>query len=94
MADIHDKYVVPADKASNNVIFGMGSNGEQNKTYQAISKQEILSNHKSVLSSYGLYRPRIRIMILYWIPKLHKDPYLQRFSAGSFTIINNHPLQN
>ena len=34
----------------------MGSNGEQNKTYQAtnFSKQEILSNHKSVLSSYGI----------------------------------------
>ena len=50
LADIHDKYVgVPADKASNNVVFActqyyiqcliqwidMGSNGEQNKTYQA-----------------------------------------------------------
>ena len=34
----------------------MGSNGEQNKTYQAtnFSKQEILSNHKSVLSSHGI----------------------------------------
>ena len=62
--------VVLADKASNNVVcvckthyiqcfvseLGMGSNGKQNKTYQItnFSKQEILSNHKSILSSHGI----------------------------------------
>ena len=56
LADIHDKYVVVlADKASNNAVFvykkyyiqcliknlGMGSNGEQNKTYQTTTNFSI-----------------------------------------------------
>ena len=57
-------------KASNHVVFackkyhiqclikelGMGSNGEQIRTFQATNffKQEILSKHKSVLSSHGI----------------------------------------
>ena len=36
--------------------------------------------------------------LLYWIPELHKNPYKQRFIAGSSTystvqIINNHSRQ-
>ena len=56
----------------------MESNGEQHKTYQAtnFSKQEILSNHKSVLSSHGTSSSDkdidIDIPLLYWIHKLHK----------------------
>ena len=65
----------------------MGSNGEQNKTYQAtnLSKHEILSNHKSVLSSHGISSSDKDndIPLLYWIPKLHNNPNKQRFIAGS-----------
>ena len=67
----------------------MGSDGEQTKTYQAtkFSEREILSNHKSVLSSHGISSSDKDnyIPLLYWIPKLHKNPYKQRFIAGSST---------
>ena len=51
----------------------MGSNGEQNKTYQAtnFSKQEILSNHKQFFH-HMVYHPQIRIMIFrYYIGYLN-----------------------
>ena len=50
-----------------------------------LSKSEILINHRSVLSSYGVNTKDddIDLPSLYWIPKLHKDPYKQRFIAGS-----------
>ena len=68
----------------------MGSDGEQNKTYQVtyFSKQEILSNHTSVLSSDAISSSSDKdndIPLLYWIPKLHTNPYKQRFIAGSST---------
>ena len=50
----HDKYVVvPADKAQNNI--GLHYNSSD-KTYSAttFSKEEIVENHKSVLSSFSL----------------------------------------
>ena len=69
--------------------FGMGSNGEQNKTYQTtnFSKQEILSNHKSVLSSHGISSSDKDndIPLLCWMPELHNNPYRQRFIAVSST---------
>ena len=58
-----------------------------NPTYTAttITKEEILDNHRSVLYSFGmstkdeeLDRPS-----LYWIPKLHKFPFKQRYVVGS-----------
>ena len=57
-------------------MFNLKTWCEQNKTHQAtnFSKQEILSNHKSVLSSHGisLYHPQIRIMIFrYYIGYLN-----------------------
>ena len=71
---------------------GIGPNGEKNKTYQAtnFSKQEILSNHKSVLSSHGISSSDEDndIPLLYWIPKLHKKPCKQHFIAGSSTCSN------
>ena len=64
----------------------MGSNGEQNKTYQATNffTQGILSNNKSVLSSQGISSSDKDndIPLLYWIPKLHKN------------LINNALLQD
>jgi len=70
LTDLHSKHVVvPADKASNNIVFmcktyyidclgkelGINNNTD-NPTYTptSLSEDEILSNHKSVISSFGL----------------------------------------
>ena len=98
---LHDKYViVPADKAPNNIVFvckrhyidclmnelGM-NNTHGNQTYSPITipKEDILENHKSVLSSFGICvnDDNCELPSIYWIPKLHKCPYKQRFIAGS-----------
>ena len=58
-----------------------------NPTYEAttLSKEEITDNHRSVLSSFGISikDDDCDLPSLYWIPKLHKCPYKQRFIAGS-----------
>ena len=101
LAEIHEKFVVvPADKASNNIVFvckthyinclmeelGM-STMTGNPTYNltAMSKDEILQNHRSVILTFGISLPEkdIDLPKLYWIPKLHKNPYKQRYIAGS-----------
>ena len=47
----------------------------------AFSKEDILSNHES---TFGIpFNNPKNIPFLYWIPKLHKNPYKQRFIAGS-----------
>ena len=84
LADIHDKYVVPADKASNNVVFvcrkyyikcllGMGSNGETNKTIKppiSLNGKYILTTHQ--FFHHMVYHPQIRIMIFrYYIGYLN-----------------------
>ena len=68
---LHDKYVVvPADKASNNIIFvckqyyiqclknelQINSDDESNTTYSlsTLSEEEILQNHATVLSEFGI----------------------------------------
>ena len=101
LADLHKHYViVPADKASNNVVFVCKTYyfsclkkeldldvSIANSTYQRtnFSKDEILANHCSVLSSFNIdtVGKDPDLPLLYWIPKLHKDPYKQRFIAGS-----------
>jgi len=71
LTDLHKKYVVvPADKASNNIFFvcktyyidclvkelGINNNsGNPTYTPTSLFKEEILSNHKSVISSFGLH---------------------------------------
>ena len=70
LTDLHDRFViVPADKASNNVVFIIktchfsclqkeliDNNDVNTSTYQRINftKEEILINHRSVLSSFGI----------------------------------------
>jgi len=70
LSTIHDKYVVvPADKAPNNIVLickkhyidclktELGLDSSQgNHTYTAttLSKEEIIDNHMSVLSFFGL----------------------------------------
>ena len=110
LAEIHEKFViVPADKASNNIVFvckthhinclmeelGMNTmTGKKSKrkvqgnpTYNltAMSKDKILQNHHSVMLTSGISLPEeyIDLPKLYWIPKLHKNLYKQRYIAGS-----------
>ena len=63
------------------------NNHSNNPTYTAttFSESEVLDNHASVLSSFGI-KPNsdtAELPYLYWIPKLHKTPYKQRYIAGS-----------
>ena len=101
LADLHDRFViVPADKASNNVVFIcktyyysclqkelIDNNDVDSSTYQRtdFTKEEVMVNHRSVLTSFGVNTQdeNVDLPSLYWIPKLHKDPYKQRFIAGS-----------
>ena len=58
-----------------------------NPTYTPITptKEEILDNHRSVLCSFGISTKdeEMDLPSLYWIPKLHKCPFKQRYVAGS-----------
>ena len=50
-----------------------------NHTYNltAMSKDEILQNHRSVMQTFGISLPEedIDLPKLHWIPKLHKNSY-------------------
>ena len=101
LADLHGRFIiVPADKASNNVVFIcktyhysclqkelIDDNDVDSSTYQRtnFTKGEILVNHRSVLTSFGANTEdeNVDLPSLYWIPKLHKDPYKQHYIAGS-----------
>ena len=65
-------------------------NRNASSTYQRtnLTNSEILIYHRSVLSSFGVNTKDddIDLPSLYWIPKLHKDPYKQRFLAGSLLL--------
>jgi hypothetical protein len=71
LSSLHDKYlIVPADKASNNIVFvcksyyfeclikelGINSNTSSNTTYKPTSfnKDEILANHRSFMTSLNI----------------------------------------
>ena len=105
---VYDKYViVPADKASNNIVFvcksyyfeclikelGIHSNTSSNTTYKPTSfdKDEILANHRSFMTSLNIPSGKESedLPYLYWIPKLHKTPYKERYIAGSSTCSTN-----
>ena len=91
--------IVPEDKAPNNVVFickafyysclrtelDDSDNRNASSTYQRTNlNNEILINHRSVLSLFGVNtKDDIDLPSLYWTPKLHKNPYKQRFIAGS-----------
>ena len=49
------------------------------------SASEVLDNHKSVLTSFGVQSnsEELDLPYIYWIPKMHKNPYKHRFIAGS-----------
>ena len=87
LSSLHDKYVVvPADKASNNIVF-------VSKSYyfecliKVFDKDEILVNHRSFMTSLNIPSGKEAedLPYLYWISKLHKTPYKERYIAGSST---------
>ena len=101
LSRLHENFViVPADKASNNYTFvckrhyvdilieelGLHSL-PGNPTYNLtdFSASEVLDNHKSVLTSFGIQSnsEELNLPYIYWIPKMHKNPYKHRFIAGS-----------
>ena len=102
LTSLQSKFViVPADKAPNNIIFvckkyyvqcllnelGVNTNSHNNTyTLETLSKQEILNNQMSVLSSFGIdvNKEDHELPSLYWLPKMHKTPYKQRYIAGSY----------
>ena len=52
----------------------------------AMPKDEILQNYHLMMLTFGVSLPEeedIDLPKLYWIPKLHKNPYKQRYIAGS-----------
>ena len=92
--------IVPADKASNNYTFvferhyvdilmeelGLHSL-PGNPTYNLtdFSAPEVLDNHKSVLTSFGIQanNEELDLPYIYWIPKMHKNTYKRRFIADA-----------
>ena len=52
------------------------SQGNPTYTTTTLSKEEIIDNHISVLSSFVLYMrdEYCDLLLLYWIPRLHKCP--------------------
>jgi hypothetical protein len=67
----------------------INSNTSSNTTYKPTSfdKDEILANHRSFMISLNIPSAKESedLPYLYWIPKLHKTPYKERYIAGSST---------
>jgi hypothetical protein len=55
--------------------------------YVVLLKDEILANHRSFMTSLNIPcgKESEDLPYLYWIPKLHKTPYKERYIAGSST---------
>ena len=101
LSRLHENFViVPADKASNNYTFvckryyvdilieELGLHllpGNPTYNLTDFSTSEVLDNHKSVLTSFGIQTTdeELDLPYIYWIPKMHKNPYKHRFIAGS-----------
>ena len=88
--------IVPADKASSNYTFVCKrhfvsilteelrlNSSPGNPAYFSVS--EVLYKHKSALTSFGFETSddEIDLPCIYWIPKMHKNPYIKhRFIVG------------
>jgi hypothetical protein len=68
---------------------GIINNTSGKTTYKPTSfdKDEILANHRSFMTSLSIPSGKESedLPYLYWIPKLHKTPYKERYIAGSST---------
>ena len=111
LAEIHEKFVVvPADKASHNIVFvckthyinclmkelGMSTiTGNPTNNLTDMSKDEILQYHHSVMLTLGIFLPEedIDLPKMYWIPKLNRNPYKQRYITGSAKCSTKPPSQ-
>ena len=101
LSRLHENFViVPADKASYNYTFvckryyvdilieELGLHllpGNPTYNLTDFSASEVLDNHKSVLTSFGIQTTdeELDLPYIYWILKMHKNPYKHRFIAGS-----------
>jgi hypothetical protein len=61
------------------------TSGNPTYTRTNLTKDEILQNHLSALNTFGIPKnqDQFDLPYLYWIPKLHKNPYKQRYNTGS-----------
>ena len=61
----------------------LAGNPTYNLTY--FSASEVLDNHRSSLTSFEIETSddELDLPYIYWIPKMHKNPYKHRFIAGS-----------
>ena len=59
--------------------------GNPTYTSTTLTKEEILDNHRSVLCFFGISTKdeELGLPSLYWIPKLHKCPFKQRYISES-----------
>ena len=59
--------------------------GNPTYNFTNFSASEVLDNHISVLTSFGIETSddELDLPYIYWIPKMHKNPYKHRFIAGS-----------
>ena len=59
----------------------------ENPTYSFtdFSASEVSDNHKSILTSFGIQTAdeELDLPYIYWIPKMHKNPYKHRFIVSS-----------
>jgi hypothetical protein len=67
--------------------------GNPTYTPTTLTKEEVLNNHRSVLYSFGISTKdeELDLPSLYWIPKLHKCPFKQRYISG-FAKCSTKPL--
>ena len=58
--------------------------GSLTYTLMTLTKDEILNNHRSVLCSFRISTKNEELDLppLYWIPKLHTCPFIQRNIVG------------
>ena len=100
LSRLHENFViVPADKASNNYTFvckryyvdilieELGLHllpGNPTYNLTDFSASEVLDNHKSVLTSFGIQTTdeELDLPYIYLIPKMHKNPYKHRLLSS------------
>ena len=93
---LHDSFVItPADKAHNNIIFTckpfyikkIQEELSANGTYQLTNEtfENIMNDTCKFSSDMGVkvHEDSRHLPIIYWIPKMHKNPTSERFIAGS-----------
>ena len=101
---LYDKYVIfSIDKAPNHIVFVCKLHyrlldkeiryWQFNWQSYKYPEKEILDNHRSILCSFGISTidEELDLPSLYWIPKLHKCPFKQRYFVGS-TKCSTKPL--